>query len=416
MRILFLAHLFPLPLDSGGKIKSYYTLRALASRHEVHVIAFVRSDEEAALIPEMKSICAGVEVVRLERGKLRQVLDLAGSLLARKSFIIGRDFRAEMLGAVRRAVEEFRPDVVHVDHLQMAQYVDSSGPYRVVLDNHNVESMIIRRVAETSDRRPMRLYAGIEWPKLQRYEIETCRRCDLVLTVSEEDKATLQMLNDALTDRGTPFDPSTGSGCRTLRGLVECVPIGVDVDHFQPIERTQGSLNMLSIGTMYWPPNVDSMLYFCREILPLVREQIPDCTLTIAGQRPVESIQALGREPGIAVTGYVDDESKVAKDCGVFIVPLRSGSGVRVKILNALAMGLPVVSTPVGAEGLDVRSGEHLLIADGAAEFAEAVVRVLRDPELADRLGRMGRELVCEKYSWNRVGERLLGLYDDLSR
>ncbi len=103
----------------------------------------------------------------------------------------------------------------------------------------------------------------------------------------------------------------------------------------------------------------------------------------------------------------------MAADCGVFIVPLRSGSGVRVKILNALAMGLPVVSTSLGAEGMDVRSGEHLLIADGAAEFARAVVTVLREPELADRLGRSGRELVCKKYSWNRVGERLLGLYDE---
>jgi len=420
MRILFLAHLFPLPLDSGGKIKSYYTLRALAARHEVRAIAFIRSDEEATLIPELTRVCAGVDVVRLERGRCRQARDLLGSLARGKSFIIGRDFRADMLNAVTRAVEEFRPDVVHIDHLQMAQYVDSGGPYRVVLDNHNVESMIIKRVAETVDvegrsirnaarwissslsanASPLqRFYAGLEWPKLQRYELATCRRCDLVLTVSEEDKATLQMLNQVQHD-----DQSLAN--------VECVPIGVDVDHFRMIERAPGSLNVLSIGTMYWPPNVDSMLYFSRDILPLVREQIPDCTLTIAGQRPVESIQALGREPGITVTGYVDDECEVARDCGVFIVPLRSGSGVRVKILNALAMGLPVVSTSVGAEGLDVRSGEHLLIADGVAEFAQAVVKVLRDPELADRLGRNGRELVCEKYSWNRVGERLLGLYD----
>jgi len=398
MRILFLAHLFPLPLDSGGKIKSYHTLKALASRHEVRAIAFVRSDEEASLIPELKSICAGVDVVRLDRGTLRQLSDLGGSLVAGKSFIIGRDFRAEMLDAVRRAAEEYRPDVVHIDHLQMAQHVDFSGPYRVVLDNHNVESMIVKRMAETADHGLMRLYAGLEWPKLRSYEIETCRRCDYVLTVSEEDKATLlEMLNQPQHD---------------AVANVECVPIGVDVDHFRPIERVPGSLNMLSIGTMYWPPNVDSMLYFSREIMPLVRQQIPDCRLTIAGQRPVESIQALGREPGVTVTGYVEDERDVASDCGVFIVPLRSGSGVRVKILNALAMGLPVVSTSVGAEGLDVRSGEHLLIADGAAGFAQAVVRVLRDSELADRLGRSGRELVCEKYSWNRVGERLLGLYD----
>lgn len=398
MRILFLAHLFPLPLDSGGKIKSYYTIRALAQRHDVRVIAFVRSAEEASLVPDLKRTGIAVDVVQLQRGKIRQITDLAGSLIRRKSFIIERDFRLEMLAAVSSAIEEFMPDVVHVDHLQMAQYADHNAGYRVVLDNHNVESMIIRRVAETSESRLMRLYAGLEWPKLRDYEIGACRRCEMVLTVSEEDKATLVSLG---------LSPDN----------VECVPIGVDVEHFQLITREPGSQNILSIATMYWPPNVDSMLYFSREILPLVREQIPGCRLTIAGQRPVESIQALGREPGIAVTGYVEDSRIVAVDCGVFIVPLRSGSGVRVKILNALAMGLPVVSTSVGAEGLDVRSGQHLLIADGAEEFAQAVVRVLQDPEMGDRLGRNGRELVCEKYSWGRVGERLLGLYDErLSR
>ncbi len=147
MRILFLAHLFPLPLDSGGKIKSYYTLRALASRHEVHAITFVRSDEEASLVADLRGVCAGVDVVPLHRGKRRQLSDLAGSLAARKSFIIGRDFRAEMLSAVRQALAKHKPDVVHVDHLQMAQYADSSGSCPIVLDNHNVESVIIKRVS-----------------------------------------------------------------------------------------------------------------------------------------------------------------------------------------------------------------------------------------------------------------------------
>lgn len=396
MRILYLAHLFPLPMDSGGKIKSYHTLVALAARHDVRTVAFVRSDAEVVRIPELERTCAALDVVPLGRSRFRQVSDLFVSLIASRSFIIGRDYRADMRDAVRSAIEAHRPDVVHIDHLQMAQYVDFGGPYRVVLDNHNVESMIIKRMAETSETGLMRLYAGLEWPKLRKYEMETCGQCDMVLTVSEEDKATLEEIEPALAN-------------------VECVPIGVDVDHFQPVQREPGSLNMLSIGTMYWPPNVDSMLYFSREILPLVREQIPGCTLTIAGQRPVESVQMLGREPGITVTGYVEDERDVARECGVFIVPLRSGSGVRVKILNALAMGLPVVSTSVGAEGLAVKPGEHLMIADGAEEFARAVVTVLKSPDLADRLGRNGRELVCEKYSWNKVDERLLGLYDGLS-
>lgn len=394
MRILFLAHLFPLPLDSGGKIKSYHTLRLLAGSHEVHTIAYLRGDEERGMVPDLRRLCDGVELP-LIRGKGRQIADLLSSVSRGRSFIISRDFRADMLRAVQDAVNRFKPDVVHIDHLQMAQFVDFDGRYKVVLDNHNVESMIIRRVAETSESRLMRWYAQMEWPKLRGYELDICRRCDLVLMVSDDDKAILRGLDASLTN-------------------IESVPIGVDINHFQPIDRVAGSRNMLSVGTMYWPPNVDSMLHFCRDILPLVSAEIADCTLTVAGQRPVEAIRALAADPRIAVTGYVGDERELAADCGVFVVPLRSGSGVRVKILNALAMGLPVVSTSVGAEGLAVKSGEHLLIADSPAEFAKAVVEVLRDRELADHLGSNGRKLVCDKYSWERVGERLLSLYGKL--
>lgn len=395
MRVLFLAHLFPLPLDSGGKIKSFYTLRALASRHDVHLLAYVRTEQERSLVPQLQQTCSQVTTVPLARGKAAMPRDLALSLIGGRSFIVARDFRRTMQEAVESAIAEFKPDVIHIDHLQMAQFVDFSGGYRTVLDHHNVESMIIKRISETSDGRLMRLYGRIEWPKLQRYELEVCRRSDLVLTVSEEDRNTLVGLDPALEN-------------------VECVPIGVDTERYARVERKAGSRNVLSIGTMHWPPNVDSALYFHREILPLVKVEEPDCTFTIAGQRPVAAVRGLASDPAVRVLDHFDDERQIAADCGVFVVPLRSGSGVRVKILNALAMGLPVVSTSIGAEGIDVVSGEHLLIADNPEEFARAVVTLLRERDLADRLGENGRELVSSQYSWERVGGRLLGLYDRL--
>ncbi|MCE5324481.1 glycosyltransferase family 4 protein [bacterium] len=395
LKILFLAHLFPLPLDSGGKIKSYYTLKALAAEHDVRVLAYVRSDDELEHLSELESICK-VDLVRLNRSKFRQLYDLLRAITMGKSFIVSRDYRDDMRCAYDRIISDFQPDVVHIDHLQMAQFVDFGGSYKTVLDHHNVESMIIKRLADTSESLPVRMYAGIEWPKLQRYEMDICRRASTVLTVSDEDKSTLTRL------------------CSELNNIVN-VPIGVDVDYFQHIERTEGSNNILSIGTMYWPPNIDSMLYFCRDIYPLVKAKMPECTLTIAGQRPVESIKALASDPSVAVIGYVSDSRDLAKDCGAFIVPLRSGSGVRVKILNALAMGLPVVSTSVGAEGLEVESGRHLMLADSPADFADAVVKVLQDRELADSIGRSGRALVCKKYSWQVVGGRLLSVYGALA-
>ena len=393
MKVLFLAHLFPLPLDSGGKIKSYYTLKTLAKEHQVHTLAYVRREQERGLVDELKAICADVDVVPLSRSALRRISDAVSGLLSRRSFIVSRDFRREMQEAVTRIVRDVRPDAIHIDHLQMAQFVDFSLPGKRVLDNHNVESLIVKRVAETSTSPLTRLYASIEWPKLARYELDACRKCDIVLTVSEEDAETLRAMDGSL-------------------GNVRTVPIGVDVEYFRPVERNRSSRNILSIGTMYWPPNVDAMLYFHREILPIIRERFPDCTLTIAGQGPAKAVTSLAADSAVKVTGYVEDVREIARNCGVFVVPLRSGSGVRVKILNALAMGLPVVSTSIGAEGLDVKDRQHLLIADSPQEFAEAVSKLFQDSELACRLGRNGRRLACEKYSWDVVGERLLRVYE----
>ncbi|MGC8861608.1 MAG: glycosyltransferase family 4 protein [Armatimonadota bacterium] len=392
MKVLVLEQLFPLPADSGGKIKSLCTIRALASEHDVCVLSYVRTESERARIAELQQICHRVEAVPFQRSKTGNLLCAFSSALSVRPFIVARDFRREMLGRVRQLIEDFGPDVIHIDHLQMAQFVDFHGPYRTVLDQHNVESMIIKRIAETDSSPLMRVYAKLEWPKLLRWELDVCRRADLVLTVSDEDAATLLR-----------FDSSLGN--------FASVPIGIDVDSTPVVARNPGSTNILFLGTMYWPPNIDSVLYFCREILPMVRTKLPGCTFTVAGQRPPRAIQRLAGEPGVRVMGYVSDASVLAADCGVFVVPLRSGSGVRVKILNAMAMGLPVVSTSIGAEGLAGRHREHLLIADNPADFAEAVVDVLTNPSLAGELARRARELVEREYSWNVVGRKLLSVY-----
>jgi glycosyltransferase involved in cell wall biosynthesis len=393
MRILVLEHLLPVPMDSGAKLRSYCTLKALASRHELMMLSYVRTDEERAHLSDLRDICEPVELIPLARSRFRDGRDALSCLAMGKSFIITRDFRVQMLRALERAIADFRPDVIHVDHLQMAQFIGSDSACATVLDQHNVESTIIRRIAQTVRNPLARAYAGIEWPKLQRFELDACGRCDLVVTVSEEDKAELRRQRPTLNN-------------------IEVLAIGIDTDRFAPVDRNPNSRDVLFLGTMYWPPNVDCVHYFYSEILPIVRKSVPDCTFTIAGQRPEKSVVALGGDPAVQVTGYVDDVREVAANCGAFVVPLQAGSGVRVKILNAMSMGLPVVSTMVGAEGIEAVDGRHLLIADGPEQFAQAVVRVLSDPELASTLGRNARQLACEKYSWETVGTRALELYE----
>jgi sugar transferase (PEP-CTERM/EpsH1 system associated) len=395
---LFLAHLLPWPLEGGGQIKSYHTLRTLARVYDVTLLAFIRRPDEARHAEPLRPLCREVRTVLLPRSRVSNAASAALSLLRKRSFIIERDAAPEMRAAVEQILSARDHATVHVDHLQMVQFVPKAASAAVVLDHHNIEHRIPHRLAETPGLNPLvRWYASREWPKLRDYEIAACRRADLVLTVSEEDRAGLVDLAPDLASK------------------TRAVPIGVDTDYFGVVRREAGSRTLLSNGTMYWPPNVDSMVYFCGEILPKIKERVPEVRLNIVGAKPTPAVRALAdADAAVRVTGLVPDVRDWAVDCGAFVVPLRSGSGMRVKILNAMAMGLPVVSTTVGAEGIDVTDGENIVLADGADAFADATVRVLSDAALADRLGEGGRRLMADRYSWDRVGEQLLSIYGGL--
>lgn len=394
-RILFLAHLLPWPLEGGGQIKSYHTLRILSSAYDITLLAFIRSERERENMEPLVSLCTGgVKVVSLARGKARDAANALSCLLNRRSFIVSRDDNAAMHTAVAQVLES-GVDVIHVDHLQMMQFLPARTPgVSVVLDNHNIEHRIPQRMSESPGNPLVRLYAGQEWPKLRDFERDALRRADLTLCVSEEDASGLRDLTPSKADCIVP------------------VPIGVDTEYFAPAQRSPNSRTLLTIGTMYWPPNVDGLLYFHTEIWPKVKAKIPNVRLNVVGAKPTAAVRALDTpESGIHVTGSVPDVRPYAEDCAAFIVPLLSGSGMRVKILNALSMGLPVVSTTLGAEGIAVEDGKHLLLADTPETFADALMRLLREPHIGDRLGLAGRRLMESRYSWDAIGHELLSLY-----
>ncbi|MBC8143219.1 MAG: glycosyltransferase [Armatimonadetes bacterium] len=400
-KILFLAHLLPYPLDGGGQIKSYHTLRLLSERYDVTMLALIRRDEERENAKYLEPFCiGGVHCYLLKRNALSNVTNALVALLTNRSFLVSRDTERELAAAMCFTCYFSLPPypVIHVDHLQMMPFVprDMTEPIPIVLDQHNVEHRIPKRLSETPSANPlMRWYAGIEWRKLRRFELATMRRADVSLTVSDEDRDAFVALAPDLADKIVTY------------------PIGVDTDYFAVAERAPDASDLLSIGTMYWMPNVDAATWFVSDILPLVRHAKPDARFVIVGAKPTPEIVALGqRDAGVVVTGTVPDVRPFAATCGVFIVPLRSGSGMRVKILNALSMGLPVVSTTVGAEGIGVTHGTNILLADTPRVFADAVLQVLNDRALADRLGANGRRLMEERYGWNAVGRQLFAVYD----
>jgi glycosyltransferase involved in cell wall biosynthesis len=238
---------------------------------------------------------------------------------------------------------------------------------------------------------------GRDWRLLKRYEGELCRRFDAVLTVTQED---LDALREAA---GAPFD-------------AHVIPIAIDTRALQLVERAPNPRTVLHIGTMYWPPNVMGVMWFAREVWPHVKAAVPDARFEIVGARPPQEVQALRQsDPAVHVAGYVADPTEIFQRTAVAIVPVSAGSGMRVKILEAFARGLPTVSTTIGFEGIAVANEHDLLVADASEDYARAVIRLLQDPSLGQRLSANARQLVEKQYDYRAACKPLDAVYTRLS-
>jgi glycosyltransferase involved in cell wall biosynthesis len=391
-RVLLLTQVLPYPPDSGPKIKTWNLLNCLSPDYEVTLVSFVRGDQsEAARC--LRDQCRAVHTVPIRRGWLNDLQHLSRSLVKRQPFLMVRDDQAAMRRLVDRVAADNRFDIVHADQLNMAQYAMRVPAARKILDAHNALWLVYKRLAETMGPGPTKALVQREWRLLRNYESGIGQAFDLVLTVSDEDRAALEAV-------GVP-----GSRLAT-------VPIAIDTDAVVPVARRPSANHIVHIGTMYWPPNIDGVCWFVAQVYPRIRAERPDVTFDIIGARPPRQIRALAMPGnGVAVTDYVDDPTPYLERAGVMVVPLRAGGGMRVKILNALAQALPVVTTRLGCSGIAVEDGKHVLIADTPADFASAVLRALRDPDLAANLGRNGRQLVEAEYDSRVICPHLLALY-----
>ena len=402
MRILFLTQVLPYPLDAGPKIRAYYVLRHLAAWHEVTLLSFVRESEKPDRIEHLRGFCREVHTVLIHRSRARDALHLLCSLVTNQPFLIMRDSVRGIRERVQQLAAGGQFDVVHADQLWMAQYAVGLNGVKRVLDQHNAVYCIPQRLAQHEPNPLKRLLLELEWRKLARYEAEVCRQFDHVITVTEEDKQILSQFS-------IPNSQFT------------IIPICVDPSEIPVVERNPEVKNIISIGTMFWPPNVDGVLWFAREVFPLIKQQVPEARFYVVGKNPPREIRQLSKPKSqvpspIIVTGYVEDPTPYFADSAVFIVPLRAGGGMRVKILDAWARGIPIVSTTIGCEGIQVRHGENILVADTPEDFTQATVSLMRDRAKADELARRGRCLVEERYDWRVAYRPLARLYEALVR
>jgi glycosyltransferase involved in cell wall biosynthesis len=393
MRVLLLTQVLPYPPDSGPKVKTYYVLKYLAQQHDVTLVSFVRDTDKPDYIRHLESLCERVVTVPISRSPVRDLSFLGKSLLTNQPWMMLRDERPEMRAALDKLRGETHFDVVHADQLNMGQYALPFEDSRKVLDLHNALWVLYKRLAETqSPTKPMKYILLRDWRLLKRYEGEMCRTFDAVTAVSEEDKRSL-------IEAGARPD-------------ITVIPIAIDTDEQAFIQRQPTGPHIVHIGTMYWPPNIDGITWFLDEIYPRIKQQVPDVRCTLIGARPPASITERAQaDPSLTVTGYVEDPVPYLRDSSMMVVPLRAGGGMRVKILNALSQGIPMVSTTVGCEGIDVKNGSDILVADDPAAFADASIRLLKDAALNAQVTANGRRTAEDRYDYRQACKPLDAVY-----
>ena len=382
MRIAFLSQLLPLPLDAGPKIRAYYVLRHLAEAgHEVTLVCFVRPSDKESDVRALGRFCRGVETVPLRRSRVKDLRDGVRSLFSDSPFLILRDEVPAMAQLLGRLLDRGSWDAVHADQLWMAPYAARcSNVPLTVLDQHNAVFRVPERLA-ANERNPLaKALLRREAAKLAHFERDMVERFDRVVWVTEEDRAAF---------------PPCARGARDDA----VIPIAVDPTASQPIAR-QRPFRVTFLGGIHWPPNAEAVRWFAERVWPAVTAAVADCVLTVIGKGSPGRFRDTSR---IAVTGYVPDLHPYLAETAAFVVPLLTGAGMRVKILDAWCWALPVVSTSIGAEGLKGVHGENLLIADDPDAFADHVIRILRDGREADRIARNGRATVETLYDWRKV-------------
>lgn len=398
MRVLLITDKVPYPPITGAPLYTYHLMRRVAREHDVWMITFAESPEHLAGVANLRAFCQGVETAPLEiGGALDRPLDLWRYVLTGKP----PDFRfydsPELTHKLQQLVSTVDFDVVHIDHSEMGLYLDRLPPrlrQRAIWGLHDIDWVKFTRLAqlETKPARKLRIWlrsAMTRWwlPR----QAERFARC---LTVSEVDQGLLQAAQPQVR--------------------VDVVAVGVDATVCQPLPDAAGPPGLIFVGNMNYLPNADGMVYFCQEILPHIRMQVPDVEVWIVGINPRPEVEQLAGH-GVHVTGRVEDVGPYYQRSSVCIVPLRAGSGARLKIYEAMAFGRPVVSTSIGCEGPHVIDGEHLLIADTPEEFAHKTVCLLTDAPLRQRIVNKARQFVVENYDWDVLARQLTHIYTEVT-
>ncbi len=396
MKTLIIAPFSPYPLVFGGAIRLYHVIKMFAAISDVTVLAYNTVKDKAASERHLETFCERATLVDgapLET-KPKWLLQARG-LLGPKSFQYHSFYTRHFQREIDAALAAQRFDYIVVEQSQMGFFRCRQPGAVHILDLQNIEYELLERRARVQSNPVKGLALAVEATKFRRQELEIAERYDLVFTPSEREAAQLR---------------------RILRApRVECLANSIDPDFFA-LRAEQPTANEIAfVGTTHVDANRDGLIYFMEQVFPLIERRVPDVHFSIVGGKPPAEIRAYGERPNVEVTGFVDDVRPYMARAKALVVPLRSGGGTRLKILEGLSFGVPTVSTSIGAEGIDLTDGKEILIGDTPEIFAERVVQLLTDEALCRRVAAAGRRLVEERYSWQAVGRQLAVYLDEVS-
>jgi glycosyltransferase involved in cell wall biosynthesis len=380
-------------MNSGGRLRSLNMLSELARYHEVSVLSTHSRNEDGDALRQQLPQCKRVISLPFEAPKWRNP---RFPLVLMRSWLspLPVDMWKHRVPKLRQTIEELMQsgeiDLCVADFLVTTPNVPMNQGIPVVFFAHNVDHVMWKRLCRASSLAWMRPVLEIEWRKVRRYESKVCRQAALTVAVSPQDRKALE--------ESAPT------------AVIRAIPTGVDIDYFKPNGASEKPASLVFTGSMDYYPNEDAIRYFMNDVLPIVRREFPHIDVTVVGRDPSQSLREAAKTSGVELTGRVPDVRPYMNEASVYIAPIRVGGGTRLKIYEALAMGKPVVSTTIGAEGLPLTDGEHFLCADKPDTFATAIISLLLDKNRCRELGMAGQSLVREQFAWPVVTRKFTDL------
>jgi sugar transferase (PEP-CTERM/EpsH1 system associated) len=404
MKILIIAHKMPYPPRGGATLRNFNLMKECSKNNEIHLLTFTQEpylrdpEKLRESIEYLKKYCSEVKVFKIpsDYNRLYWYLLLFLNLLSIDPYSVWKFWSPAMTKAIKKHMKNHDFDLIEIGCISLIKYARLAPGLPRLMIHHNLESQLLFRRSKISRNWLAKIYLALQAYKLRRLEKIACRTFDYHTTVSELDKKVLLEISSNIN--------------------VAVVDNGTDTDYFKPMNVSLEEDTLVFAGSMSWYPNADAMIFFVKEIWPLIKKKIPDIKLNLIGsQPPAELIELCQIEPGVNLLGFVEDVRTYIAKSSVYVVPIRVGGGTRLKILDAMAMGKAIISSSIGCEGIEVRDGENIVIADDPEKFAEKIIQLLRNKSLRNRLEIAARETAVKYYSWSHIAPKLEAIYSQLA-